>query len=125
LQKKRYSSSDQSHDSALFVTGDGKKTPEYKIVLNYKPFRVDIYANNELTISVNSRQLFKFEHFRNKVDGETDKDGEGFWQETFKSHTDTKPFGSSSIGMDVSFIGYKFLYGLPEHSDSFALRPTT
>lgn len=100
--------------------------PAYKIILNFKPFQIDVFTNSgELIISVNSRQLFKFEHFRQKDEEKKAEDGEGFWEETFKSHTDTKPFGSSSIGLDVSFIGYKHIYGLPEHSDSFALRSTT
>jgi mannosyl-oligosaccharide alpha-1,3-glucosidase len=114
---------EKNTDSASFFIGNAKNMPSYKVVLNYKPFRVDVYSNDELIISVNSRQLFKFEHFRNKIDG--NEDGEGFWEETFKGHTDTKPFGSSSLGLDVSFIGYKYLYGLPEHSDTFALRPST
>lgn len=67
--------------------------------------------------------MLKFEHFREKKEGETYE--EGFWEESFKSHTDSKPFGSSSIGIDISFLGYKFLYGLPEHADSFALKSTT
>ncbi|MCP9264701.1 Neutral alpha-glucosidase AB [Dirofilaria immitis] len=54
------------------------------------------------------------------VAGEAD-----FWDEDFKNHHDSKPFGSSSVGVDLSFIGYKFIYGLPEHADSFSLRSTT
>lgn len=93
-------------------------------MIEYIPFRVNIFTDDKLILSVNSRQLLKFEHYRNKV-GDGAEDGEGFWEETFKGHTDTKPFGSSSIGLDVSFIGYKFLYGLPEHSESFTLKSTT
>lgn len=63
------------------------------------------------------------EHFRAKGD-DTALDGEGFWEEAWKGHTDTKPFGSSSVGLDLSFIGHKFIYGLPEHADAFALRST-
>lgn len=122
-KQQKFMATEKNTDSASFFIGNAKNMPSYKVVLNYKPFRVDVYSNDELIISVNSRQLFKFEHFRNKIDG--NEDGEGFWEETFKGHTDTKPFGSSSLGLDVSFIGYKYLYGLPEHSDTFALRPST
>lgn len=75
-----------------------------------------------------------------KTDGNRDDDDAG--EETFKSHRDTRPYGMntrvfdirlcfafllgpSSVGVDVSFIGYKFMYGLPEHADSFALKSTT
>ena len=33
--------------------------------------------------------------------------------------------GSSSVGMDISFVGFKYVYGLPEHGDSFVLRSTS
>ncbi|OQV19919.1 Neutral alpha-glucosidase AB [Hypsibius exemplaris] len=46
------------------------------------------------------------------------------WEETFKGHVDSKPFGPNSIGLDVSFIGFDNLYGIPEHADSLRLRST-
>lgn len=62
------------------------------------------------------------------------------WEETFKSHQDSKPYGKkrtifsidvdliikgpSSIGMDVNFLNYEHVYGIPEHADAFALRST-
>lgn len=48
----------------------------------------------------------------------------GMWEETWKSHTDSKPYGPTSVGVDISFPGSKHVYGLPEHADSFALRQT-
>uniref|UniRef100_A0A915BUK4 DUF5110 domain-containing protein n=3 Tax=Parascaris univalens TaxID=6257 RepID=A0A915BUK4_PARUN len=96
-----------------------------KLLFNYKPFRVDIIEKDEIIVSVNSANKLKFEHFRKKEDGTENEAGEGFWDETFKSFHDSKPFGSSSVGMDVAFIGYKYTYGLPEHANSFALRTTT
>jgi len=33
--------------------------------------------------------------------------------------------GPSSVGLDFSFPGYEFVYGIPEHGDSLALRTTT
>ncbi|KAM3717044.1 Neutral alpha-glucosidase AB [Dirofilaria immitis] len=95
-----------------------------KVLLNYEPFRIDLFIKNELIISINPNNALKFEQFRKKEDenvaGEAD-----FWDEDFKNHHDSKPFGSSSVGVDLSFIGYKFIYGLPEHADSFSLRSTT
>ena len=50
-------------------------------------------------------------------------DAEGMWEEKFSSHTDTKPRGPESIGMDVTF-GSSHIYGIPEHATSFALKNT-
>ena len=46
------------------------------------------------------------------------------WSETFKKFTDSKPRGPESIGMDVNFVNFDNLFGLPEHADSFRLRDT-
>ena len=63
------------------------------------------------------------------------------WEETFKSHHDSKPYGKnrildvifierifhpgpSSIGVDVNFLNFENVYGIPEHADAFALRST-
>jgi mannosyl-oligosaccharide alpha-1,3-glucosidase len=32
--------------------------------------------------------------------------------------------GPNSVGLDVSFIGFENIYGVPEHADSFRLRST-
>lgn len=53
------------------------------------------------------------------------KEEEGMWDEHYKSHFDSKPHGASSVGVDVSLIGFKHVYGIPEHADSFALKSTT
>lgn len=46
------------------------------------------------------------------------------WEETFKSHTDSKPKGPSSVGLDVTFTNFEHVFGIPEHADSFALKST-
>ncbi|BHF62802.1 hypothetical protein SprV_0200578800 [Sparganum proliferum] len=46
------------------------------------------------------------------------------WSETFKGHRDSRPYGPMSVGVDVTFHGFEFVYGIPEHADSFALRDT-
>lgn len=32
--------------------------------------------------------------------------------------------GPASVGMDFSFVGFKHVYGIPEHGDVFPLRNT-
>lgn len=56
---------------------------------------------------------------------EDEDDTSGLWEETFKGHTDSKPHGPASMGMDISFINSKHVYGIPEHADSFSLKETT
>ncbi|XP_064403614.1 neutral alpha-glucosidase AB-like [Halichondria panicea] len=46
------------------------------------------------------------------------------WEETFKTYPDSKPYGPSSVGLDISFPGVEHVYGLPEHADSLALKTT-
>jgi mannosyl-oligosaccharide alpha-1,3-glucosidase len=56
---------------------------------------------------------------------EAELDQEGLWEEKFGSHTDSKPHGPMSVGMDISFPSSKHLYGIPEHAASAVLQATT
>ncbi|XP_073695505.1 neutral alpha-glucosidase AB isoform X1 [Garra rufa] len=53
-----------------------------------------------------------------------EEDKPGMWEETFKSHTDTKPNGPSSISLDFSLPGVEHVYGIPEHADTLKLKNT-
>jgi len=37
-----------------------------KFLLNAKPFRLDLFTNDIFVMSVNSKNLFNFEHYRKK-----------------------------------------------------------
>ncbi|KAG9008461.1 hypothetical protein FRB90_008878 [Tulasnella sp. 427] len=50
---------------------------------------------------------------------------DGYWEETFKSWTDSKPKGPESISMDVSFPGHQHVYGIPQHAAPLSLPTTT
>lgn len=104
-----------------------------KVVVKANPFRIDVYSDNKLVISGNQRGLFKFEHYRPKPkDGEAEGQNpaqveectDSCWEETFKSHTDTKPYGPMSVGSDFTFVDFDHVYGIPEHADRFALKNT-
>ena len=49
---------------------------------------------------------------------------DALWEENFQSHSDSKPFGPTSVGVDISFPSATFLYGIPEHASSHALKAT-
>lgn len=53
-----------------------------------------------------------------------EKDEEGMWEESFGGHTDSKPRGPMSVGMDVYFPSSQHLYGIPEHASSAVLQTT-
>ncbi|KAM6032633.1 LOW QUALITY PROTEIN: neutral alpha-glucosidase AB [Chlamydotis macqueenii] len=50
-------------------------------------------------------------------------DEPGSWEETFKTHTDSKPNGPT-CGLDFSLPGLEHVYGIPEHAESLRLRTT-
>ncbi|KAM4722522.1 neutral alpha-glucosidase AB isoform 4-T4 [Rhinophrynus dorsalis] len=61
---------------------------------------------------------------KNEENKKTEEDEPGMWDETFKTHTDSKPNGPSSVGLDFSLPGFEHVYGIPEHADNLRLRTT-
>ncbi|XP_074128536.1 neutral alpha-glucosidase AB isoform X2 [Sminthopsis crassicaudata] len=53
-----------------------------------------------------------------------DNEEPGAWEEMFKTHSDSKPFGPTSVGLDFSLPGMEHVYGIPEHADSLRLKVT-
>lgn len=119
------------------VTSDNKKA-----VIIHKPLRIDMYLDDVLTVSINSKGLMRFEHLRRKPEGHANDDGTdnevpennqvksiedadpGAWEENFKSHHDSKKHGPEAIALDFTFPRADILFGIPEHADSFALKST-
>uniref|UniRef100_A0A665XF44 Neutral alpha-glucosidase AB n=1 Tax=Echeneis naucrates TaxID=173247 RepID=A0A665XF44_ECHNA len=63
-----------------------------------------------------------FSYKAENVDEEKVEDG--MWEETFKSHTDSKPNGPSAVSLDFSLPGVEHVYGIPEHADTLRLKTT-
>ncbi|CAF4684394.1 unnamed protein product [Rotaria sp. Silwood1] len=110
---------------------EGRFGQTAKFILSAKPFRLDLFTNDIFVISVNSKNMFNFEHYRKKpgsdgaaVENNNEDNEDGMWEETFKSHHDSKPYGPSSIGVDINFLNFENVYGIPEHADAFSLRST-
>lgn len=122
-------------------TNDGAK-----LVFTSKPIRIDVYYNDQLRAIVNSRSTFEFERTKiaeKKGNDNEEKPGEDAptnpedvketpeeahvdqnFEERFKEHVDTRKNGPSAIGLDITYVGYANLFGIPEHADSFRLRST-
>ncbi|VFR00990.1 unnamed protein product [Cuscuta campestris] len=100
--------------SSVIYLSDG-----YEGVLRHDPFEVFVREkkSGKRVLSINSNGLFDFEQLRKKQEGED-------WEERFRSHTDTRPYGPQSISFDVSFYGADHVYGIPERASSLALKPT-
>ncbi|KAJ7945128.1 Alpha-glucosidase [Quillaja saponaria] len=90
----------------------------YVAVIRHDPFEVYVRDKaGKRVVSLNSHGLFDFEQLRQKKEGDD-------WEERFKGHTDTRPYGPQSISFDVTFYEADFVYGIPEHATSLALKPT-
>ncbi|XP_018592971.2 neutral alpha-glucosidase AB [Scleropages formosus] len=121
-----------------------------RLIVSAQPFRLDIVEGPQVLLSLNSRGLLAFEHLRPRKDtqaevpektedaatteqpvvekapdgGSEDDNQPGLWEETFKSHTDSKPNGPTSISLDFSLPGVEHVYGIPEHADNLKLKST-
>ncbi|CAK9156867.1 unnamed protein product, partial [Ilex paraguariensis] len=104
---------DDSGFSSVVYLSDG-----YEAVLRPDPFEVFVREKGgKRVLSLNSHGLFDFQQLRMKKEGED-------WEEKFRGHTDSRPYGPQSVSFDVSFYGADFVYGIPEHATSLALKPT-
>lgn len=90
------------------------------ILVRQKPFLLAAFRDGEVVMSLNSKGLFNFEHTRTKQEG----DETGLWEETFRSHSDSKPKGPQAISFDLSFLQSAHVYGIPERATHLALQPT-
>jgi len=119
-----------------FVTKAGVAA---KAILRHSPLAVEIHANGQHVQTLNARNFLNFERYRKldthrppdskneEADADQavidaaahphDLDKNGLWAEDFGGHTDKKPRGPASYGMDVTFEGdVTGVYGLPEHA---------
>uniref|UniRef100_A0A671KPR5 Neutral alpha-glucosidase AB-like n=1 Tax=Sinocyclocheilus anshuiensis TaxID=1608454 RepID=A0A671KPR5_9TELE len=126
-----------SQDENSLVLSLGGK--DQRLIVSAQPFRLDIVEGPQVLVSLNSRGLLAFEHLRARKDTskpveleqvteqeniKEEEDKPGMWEETFKSHTDSKPNGPSSISLDFSLPGVEHVYGIPEHADTLKLKNT-
>ena len=83
----------------------------------HSPFELYVKEGGKRILSFNSKGLFRFETLEKKEEGDQ-------WEESFRSHTDSRPYGPQSISFDISFHEAHHVYGIPEHATSLPLKPT-
>ncbi|VEL29483.1 unnamed protein product, partial [Protopolystoma xenopodis] len=113
------------------------------------PFKVEFFKEGKLVTIFNGRGLLNFEgdlqysldrtdgltsNFSNSMESlkpeissesnMTHQNAEHSWSENFKTHVDSRPYGPSSLSLDIDFNGFEFVYGIPEHADGFVLKNT-
>ncbi len=125
---------------------------KFEAHIKFAPFAIDFKRDGVSQIKFNDGGLLNVEHWRPKVDkpepekkeeaaeekkdGEEAKKAEGeaaaksgddestWWEESFGGNTDTKPRGPESVAMDISFVGYEHVYGIPSHAGPLSLKQT-
>lgn len=103
-----------------------------KVNINSNPFSIIIISETDGEIlNLNSKNLFNFENGKsfqlteliNNID---DKVSADLWNEPtfFENQPDTRKNGPTSMGMDITFLKSKAIYGIPEHATSLSLKST-
>lgn len=109
----------QKEEVEKLVEKEAEEVKEEKEIVGYWEDGLAIYADGtreekkDVDEEDNHRQLT-----------ETELDQEGLWEESFSSHTDSKPYGPMSVGMDISFPASQHIFGIPEHASSTILQTT-
>ncbi|KOS17078.1 Glucosidase 2 subunit alpha [Escovopsis weberi] len=110
---------------------------KHQAIIRFSPFEVDFRRDDISHIKFNSRGLFNMEHWRPKIDKpepteegqeqQADPNAEDestWWDETFGGNTDSKPRGPESVALDITFVEYEHVYGIPEHTGPLSLKQT-
>eukprot|EP00002_Diphylleia_rotans_P014810 TRINITY_DN287_c0_g2_i1.p1 TRINITY_DN287_c0_g2~~TRINITY_DN287_c0_g2_i1.p1 ORF type:complete len:902 (+),score=170.73 TRINITY_DN287_c0_g2_i1:48-2753(+) len=97
-----------------------------EIVVKFNPLFVNFLVEGKSVLQANRRGLLNYEVSRKKPEAVDPavSDNNGEWEETFGSHRDSKPRGPQSVGLDFTFVGSDYLYGIPEHASQLTLKPT-
>ena len=53
-----------------------------------------------------------------------EEEDDGEWEENFSGKPDSKPKGPEALSMDITFVGYDHVFGIPEHASPLSLRST-
>lgn len=119
---------------------------KFEATIKLSPFSIDFKRDGSTQIKLNDQGLLNMEHWRPKIEKPVPEKQEGesteenkaeelkeepkgedestWWDESFGSNTDTKPRGPESVALDISFVGYDHVYGIPSHAGPLSLKQT-
>ncbi|KAK4228773.1 2 subunit alpha glucosidase [Podospora fimiseda] len=140
----------ESQDKTQLTVKYGPSS-NFEAIIKFSPFSIDFKRDGISQIKFNDQGLLNIEHWRPKIEkapepepekkeGEETTEGEQkeeekkeepqgvdestLWEETFGGNTDSKPRGPESIGLDISFVGFEHVFGIPSHASSLSLKQT-
>ena len=111
--------------------GDAVQVPEGKKIVDYNEHGHAIYDDGTTSADETARKLDGGSEGSEAApdapppaDVDEKEPTEGSWEESFGGHTDTKPHGPQSVGIDITFNNIDSVYGIPEHASKFSLKST-
>lgn len=129
------------HEDKTQLTVKYGPSSRFEATIRFSPFSIDFKRDGSSQIKLNDHGLLNVEHWRPKVEKKEGEPGEGkdgekqeeqpkgedestWWEETFGGNTDSKPRGPESVALDISFVGYEHVYGIPSHTGPLSLKQT-
>ena len=112
-----------SSAAAAAKAGDAISVPEGKKIVDYNEHGHAIYDDGSTSADVDEGKV-EGGDTPPPADVNENEPTEGSWEESFGGHTDTKPHGPQSVGMDITFNGITSVFGIPEHATKFSLKST-
>jgi alpha 1,3-glucosidase len=141
------------HEDKTQLTVKYGPSSKFEATIKFSPFTVDFKRDGSSQIKFNSQGLLNVEHWRPKIEKQEPEKKEGessenteenkveetkeepkeepkgedestWWDETFGGNTDSKPRGPESVALDISFVGYEHVYGIPSHTGPLSLKTT-
>ncbi|ODQ61067.1 glycoside hydrolase family 31 protein [Wickerhamomyces anomalus NRRL Y-366-8] len=124
---QNYKFNDLQNGKISVIYGD---KDQYELEIFTQDFKVVVKYNGETQLVLNDRSFLNIEHFRKEDENEANLTPEessfnSFHDDFQDSKDDSVPFGPESVALDVTFKGFKHVYGIPEHADSLSLKDTS
>ncbi|SGY21788.1 BQ5605_C016g08274 [Microbotryum silenes-dioicae] len=131
----------------------GPPQHDQQVQVQHDPLLITFLRDGQPHILLNERGLFNMEHFRVKPIAGQDQgevviqdpdhpteqtvivpdkaypgflptSDDGMWEESFNGKQDSKPKGPESLSLDINFLGYEHVYGIPQHASTLSLKQT-
>lgn len=142
-QSKLMLGENSEHGGARSLQSEGGSEPDTPVAAAAKPDKhqgkeIVGYGEDGLALYADGTQEVADAHLEEDEDNEDDIDIDGEhvdanarkllstenWEERFHSHTDSRPHGPMSVGVDFSFPFTNNVYGIPEHAAPMNLPPS-